>query len=186
MALHGTQWPYGTQWHSMAPSDTQRQPMALSSPMAPNDTQWHSVAVNGTQWHPVALWHSIAPNGTQWYPMAPSGPMALNGTQWHSMAPSGTQWPYGTQWHPVALNGTVPHPWHRDIPTVGSGSLFTWGTHPGALMWAISGVVALGQRCLTTRSDDDARKRSLLTFGFYCCYFNGWDFGVCCTGGSQK
>ena len=160
MALHGTQWPYGTQWHSMAPSDTQRQPMALSSPMAPNDTQWHSVAVNGTQWHPVALWHSIAPNGTQWYPMAPSGPMALN--------------------------GTVPHPWHRDIPTVGSGSLFTWGTHPGALMWAISGVVALGQRCLTTRSDDDARKRSLLTFGFYCCYFNGWDFGVCCTGGSQK
>ena len=178
--------PSGTIWHSMAPNGL----------MAPNGTQWHPVIPKGSQWHSVALWHPMTPNGTQWQsmapsdtqrqPMAPSGPMALNSTQWHPMVPNGTQWPYGTQWHPVALNGTVPHPWHRDIPTVGSGSLFTWGTHPGALMWAISGVVALGQRCLTTRSDDDARKRSLLTFGFYCCYFNGWDFGVCCTGGSQK
>ena len=159
-----------TQWHTMAPSGTIWHSMAPNGLMAPNGTQWHPVIPKGSQWHSVALWH----------------PMTPNGTQWQSMAPSGTQWPYGTQWHPVALNGTVPHPWHRDIPTVGSGSLFTWGTHPGALMWAISGVVALGQRCLTTRSDDDARKRSPLTFGFYCCYFNGWDFGVCCTGGSQK
>ena len=154
VALNGTQWPYGTQWHSMTPSGTTWHSMAPNGLMAPSGTQWHPVTPKGSQWHPVALWHSMAPSGTQW--------------------------------HPVALNGTVPHPWHRDIPTVGSGSLFTWGTHPGALMWAISGVVALGQWCLTTRSDDDARKRSLLTFGFYCCYFNGWDFGVCCTGGSQK